>query len=136
MAEFSVRTNSGIVAAALERGGRRANVAVHKVTIDYGYRSLALIRRNASGRPGPNAPTGDYRRSFGITFHLDGSVSVGTNAVQGRRLEHGFFGTDSLGRKVRQRPYPHVGPAMRQIRVPYQVAVMKAARDAVQGRAA
>lgn len=130
---MTLKSNSGIVAAAVERGGGRVELALHKVTIDYGYRALALVRRNASGRPGPNAPTGDYRRTWGIHFGLGGSVVVGTNAVQARRLEYGFFGEDSLGRNYRQRPYPHAAPAFREIRQPYQLALMHAARKAVQG---
>lgn len=73
------------------------------------------IKANASGRPGPNAPTGDYRRSWGHVFY-DGPMGpvgqVGTNAPQGRRLEFGFVGTDSLGRTYNQPPYEHVGPAV------------------------
>jgi hypothetical protein len=72
------------------------------------------IKAKASGRPGPNAPTGDYRRSWVHTFTntIGGGTSTnGTNKPQARRLEFGFTGTDSIGRSYDQPPYPHVGPA-------------------------
>lgn len=73
------------------------------------------IKANASGRPGPNAPTGDYRRSWNTQVSMNGSAvvaDVGTNKPQGRRLEFGFHGTDSLGRHYNQPPFPHVEPAI------------------------
>lgn len=73
------------------------------------------IQGNASGRPGPNAPTGDYRRSWSLQIEARGhgmtEAHVGTNKPQGRRLELGFHGVDSLGRNYNQPPFPHVGPA-------------------------
>lgn len=132
MVELSVTADTRGLEAAFRTAGRRLPVAIHKVTVDHGYKGLAFIRRNASGRPGPNAPTGDYKRSWGIRFGLDGSVTVGTNAVQGRRLEKGFTGTDSLGRKYRQRAYPHVAPAARQLGPLYQRAVLQAIASEVR----
>lgn len=74
------------------------------------------IKGNASGRPGPNAPTGDYRRSWNTVPSQEGTVlrsTTGTNKPQGRRLEYGFMNmTDILGRTFQQPPYPHVGPAV------------------------
>lgn len=87
------------------------------------------IMANASGRPGPNAPTGDYRRSWGsrITSHGEQySVEVGTNAPQGRRLEYGFHGVDSLGRHYDQQPYPHVGPAIETVAPRFELELRKA----------
>jgi hypothetical protein len=69
------------------------------------------IKASASGRPGPNAPTGDYRRSWNTQLTMNGDqvvADVGTNKPQGRRLEFGFVGTDSLGRFYNQPPFPHV----------------------------
>lgn len=77
------------------------------------------IKAKASGRPGPNAPTGDYRRSWTHEVFTDGmsvTAVVGTNKPQARRLEYGFVGADSLGRVYNQPPYPHVGPAVEEIR--------------------
>ncbi len=96
------------------------------------YALKAEIQRNASGRPGPNAPTGDYRRSWTSRYRpgVTGGYSiVGTNKPQACRLEYGFWEmTDSLGRFYRQPAYPHVAPALRVI-TPYFLSQM---RDAVQ----
>lgn len=73
------------------------------------------VKANASGRPGPRAPTGDYRRTIGLTVSRDAAgpfALVSTNAVQARRLEYGFIGVDALGRSYRQPPYPHWRPAL------------------------
>ncbi len=80
-------------------------------------RAKALFGRSgvtAGGRPVSRPHTGDYIRS--ITREVHGRVGgaegiVGTNAVQGRRLEHGFVGTDSAGRHYNQPPYAHFRPA-------------------------
>lgn len=76
---------------------------------------VARIRQNASGRPGPNVITGQYRASWrsetrGIPYGAE--CTIGTDAPQGRRLEFGFVGPDSLGRIYNQPPFPHVQPAL------------------------
>lgn len=38
--------------------------------------------------------------------------AVGTNLIYGRRLELGFVGVDSLGRKISQGPRPWLRPAL------------------------
>jgi hypothetical protein len=88
----------------------------------WGYLLETKIKGKASGRPGPNAPTGDYRRSWTTELGTnlgDRAVIVGTNKPQGRRLEYGFVGVDSLGRHFNQPPYPHVRPAMQEIEGPF-----------------
>ena len=65
--------------------------------------------------PGPNVATGDYRRSWNLQMDANAfgvSAKVGTNAVQGPRLEFGFVGVDSIGRHYAQPPYPHAFPAL------------------------
>ncbi|WP_425580769.1 hypothetical protein [Streptomyces thermospinosisporus] len=72
------------------------------------------IQKNASGRPGPNVVTGQYRASWDVKVTVAGgqvSAMVFTNAPQSRRLEYGFVGVDRLGRQYRQPPYPHIEPA-------------------------
>lgn len=120
--------------AAFATAGTALPLALQRVSVDYGYQALAMIRRNASGRPGPNAPTGDYRRSWTIKFHLSGNVTIGTNAPQGRRLEHGFTGTDSLGRVYAQKAYPHVGPAVRELGPKYRRAVLGTISKSLGGK--
>lgn len=94
------------------------------------------IRANASGRPGPNWITGDYRGSFTVS-PVGGrlAVVVGTNRPQARRLEFGFVGTDSLGRSYNQPPYPHVQPAVDKMRGPIEKDILKALAKATQARA-
>ncbi|MFG2276670.1 hypothetical protein ACGFNY_43800 [Streptomyces chartreusis] len=76
---------------------------------------VARIKANASGRPGPNVITGRYRASWraetrGIPYGAQ--CTLGTGEPQGRRLEFGFVGPDSLGRVYNQPPFPHVQPAL------------------------
>lgn len=82
----------------------------------YSAKALVMqVQHNASGRPGPRVITGQYRASWQSDVHRTGPVivaEVGTNAPQGRRLEFGFVGVDSLGRHYNQRPFPHLGPAV------------------------
>lgn len=92
------------------------------------------IKANASGRPGPNAPTGDYVRSWNTQYgRRNGGFAaiVGTNKPQGRRLEHGFVGTDSLGRHYNQPPFPHVAPAVAAVEDPFQAAILAEATRGV-----
>lgn len=79
----------------------------------------AMIRYNASGRPGPNIITGDYFDSWRtepFAVPDGGGAEIGTDRPQGRRLEQGFMNMyDSLGRFYRQPPFPHVGPAVTEL---------------------
>ena len=96
----------------------KLDAQIYKTTGLWGHRLETTIKGNASGRPGPRAITGNYRRSWNtqMTRHLGGAAAiVGTGAPQGRRLEMGFVGVDSLGRHYNQPPFPHVRPAMQQI---------------------
>lgn len=98
--------------------GNGLSPRARSVVKKYGALLQTRIQAKASGRPGPNAPTGDYRRSWGTRYSGNAFVStasVGTNMPQGRRLELGFVGADSLGRIYNQPPYPHVGPAAQEI---------------------
>ncbi|MGW2998686.1 HK97 gp10 family phage protein [Streptomyces sp. NPDC001155] len=103
------------LAAALERGGKAA-VAAAETAMRHGAKALVVqVQRNASGRPGPRVITGRYRASWQSDVRRAGPVivaEVGTSEPQGRRLEFGFVGVDSLGRHYAQRPFPHLGPAV------------------------
>lgn len=112
-------TNAAEIAAALE--GRAALVLPQAVSLVRHYAMLleTQIKANASGRPGPNVITGDYRRSWTHDVYVGGDVVsgiVGTTKPQARRLEYGFVGVDSLGRVYDQPPYAHVGPAVQTVR--------------------
>lgn len=122
MADLNVnRTVVGAqqVAAEFDALAGLVGVRAAAVTQHHGQLLLTRVRAKASGRPGPRARTGDYRRSISLEFGISGSTvaaEVGTNAPQGRRLEWGFWDmTDSLGRHFFQPPYPHFGPAVDEI---------------------
>ncbi|WP_405526785.1 HK97 gp10 family phage protein [Streptomyces canus] len=111
-------SNAAEIAAVLE--GRAARVLPQALSAVRHYTMLleTQIKANASGRPGPNVITGDYRRSWTHEVYVGGGVVtgvVGTNKPQARRLEYGFVGADSLGRVYDQPPYAHVGPAVQTI---------------------
>ena len=99
-----------------------------------GYFGMLLqtaVKAAASGRPGPNVVTGDYRRSISLTVSMEGISAVahvGTDRPQGRRLEFGFHGADSLGRVYNQPPYAHFGPAVQIVGPLFQTGVAGIAR--------
>lgn len=77
----------------------------------------ALAKDNASGRPGPNVVTGALRR--GIThdpitpWGVRGwTTKLGPTVIYSRRIELGFRGTDSLGRRFDAPGYPYFEPAI------------------------
>jgi hypothetical protein len=114
------------VAADLLAVGAATSTALHEVTKTHTAMLQRQVVANASGRPGPNAPTGDYRRSINrqTTKTPTGSEGrVGTNKPQGRRLELGFAGEDSLGRSYDQPAYPHFGPALDEVAPLFEAAV-------------
>ncbi|MBK3624000.1 HK97 gp10 family phage protein [Streptomyces sp. MBT49] len=117
--DAGVYSNAAQIAAAFER---RAALTLPMAVSAVRHYTMLLetrVKAHASGRPGPNAPTGDYRRSWTHTVLVAGSTVIGTtgtNKPQARRLEYGFVGEDSLGRRYNQRPYPHVGPAIEEVR--------------------
>lgn len=110
--------NAHIVALDLGRMAATASVKVPGIVRHFGQLYQTRVRAAASGRPGPRAITGDYRRSITLEMvTVEGRVAavVGTNAPQGRRLEFGFVGVDSLGRSYNNPPLPHFGPPLEPI---------------------
>lgn len=131
---MQVESNANMVAADLASLGATASRKIRTVVRTHTQLLLAAVKREASTprsvpRPGPGGPrllTGNYNRSLnmvvgGSAFYAEGRV--GTNAVQGRRLEFGFSGTDSAGRGFNQKPYPHFKPAVEQIEGPFGAAI-------------
>lgn len=106
----------------------------------YGRLLQTAVKAAASGRPGPRAQTGDYRRSITLAIQAaagSASAVVGTNSPQAARLEFGFApgigpqnGVDVLGRHFHQPPYPHFGPAFDRI-APLYEAYMERGIDAI-----
>ncbi|MFE7780621.1 HK97 gp10 family phage protein [Streptomyces nigrescens] len=105
------------LAAALARMGPAARARTRTITRHHAMLLRVRIQRNASGRPGPNVITGQYRASWDVRMRTGGgevTAEVFSDAPQSRRLEYGFVGVDSIGRHYRQPPFPHVEPAFRQ----------------------
>ncbi|KPI31339.1 hypothetical protein OV320_2555 [Actinobacteria bacterium OV320] len=103
------------LADRLERAATRIGPAIARGVEHTGTLGKARIAGNASGRPGPNVITGAYRSSWRAETRrlpYGAMCTLGTDAPQGRRLEWGFTGTDSLGRYYDQPPFPHVEPAI------------------------
>ena len=97
--------------AADQLQGLIADGVAHTAMVGIGH-----IRANASGRPGPNVITSRYRSSWkpdgGRYIPYGAECTIGTTKPQGRRLEFGFYGYDSIGRFYQQPPFAHVGPAI------------------------
>lgn len=92
---------------------QRTTAAVHQFAVLLTER----IQTAASGRPGPNILTGNLYGSIQIDHTLGdvdgwGAATVYTNVEYARRLELGFYGTDSLGRSYSQPPYPFFSRAV------------------------
>ena len=107
---MGVQTNAYQIAAEMQGLAAGAQARVDAKTTHHAMLLKTRVQAHASGRPGPNVVTGDYRRSWTMEAVPNGQM-VGTNKPQARRLEWGFYGADSLGRVYHQPPYPHVGPA-------------------------
>ncbi|KPI15661.1 protein HK97 gp10 family protein [Actinobacteria bacterium OK074] len=121
------------LAAALTQLGPAVRARTRAITRHHAMLLRVRIQKNASGRPGPNVVTGQYRASWDVRVTVTGgrvTAVVFTDAPQQRRLEYGFVGVDSLGRHYRQPPYPHVEPAFRQT----QPAFLEALRTQVLPR--
>jgi len=112
----------------LGRAGLKAGARAYKIVAHHGLKLQARVKANAAGRPGPRMVTGDYNRSIMLEVGMDAggpTARVGTNRPQGRRLELGFSGTDSLGRTYRQPPFPHFGPAIDEIGPGFEMDVQE-----------
>lgn len=128
-------TGARELVAAFTEGAAQTELLMPLVVEKTAADLVALVQQHASGRPGPNAPTGDYRGSWGVEIleatTTSTSASVGTDRAQANRLEYGFNGTDSLGRTFDQQPYPHMGPAADIIEPVFHAAMEAVAAKAV-----
>lgn len=124
--------------ADLTRASARAQVRATKKVQHFGVILQGRVKARAAGRPGPRMQTGDYNRSIGLRVGIEeGGViaaSVGTNRPQGRRLEFGFHGVDSLGRRYDQPPFPHFGPALDETAPEFVKAMRDLGADLLDGR--
>ncbi|WP_329131544.1 HK97 gp10 family phage protein [Streptomyces sp. NBC_01476] len=117
-------------ASRLEKAAARVPKAMKSTTKHEGQLLRALIQANASGAPGPNVVTGAYLASWQVVSTGD-VTTVGTEAPQGRRLEFGFVGTDSLGRTYDQHPRPHVGLAVGDFQKRFGFNIKRAVGEAM-----
>jgi hypothetical protein len=111
----NIITNARVVAVEFGAAAGKVDDAALKVVRHHTQLLSTRVKARASGRPGPRVITGDYRRSIAHNTRKYGPHvvgQVGTNNPQGRRLEYGFTGVDSLGRFYDQPPLPHFGPAL------------------------
>jgi len=76
------------------------------------------IHDHMDGRPGPYRRTGNLFASVRATA-IGGGVGIGrwnylisSNTPYSRRIEYGFHGTDVLGRRYNQPPYPFFEPGV------------------------
>lgn len=107
-------SNARVVSAEIKAQATDVAERGRVIVQQQGQQLQTRVRGKASGRPGPRAQTGDYRRSIALEVFSTTKSSearVGTNKPQGRRLEYGFHGADSLGRHYNQAALPHFGPA-------------------------
>lgn len=126
-------SNPGELGREFRAASAKLTAGVVPVAAKFGALLLTKVRANASGRPGPRAITGDYRRSWALELRGGtgargvATAVVGTNRPQARRLEYGFVGQDALGRHVRQPPYAHADPALDAIGPAFEAAVERLA---------
>lgn len=118
------------LAPRLDRAADRVGPETNRTVQQQARLALAMIKFNASGRPGPNIITGDYFDSWeSVPFAVPdgGGADIHTDRPQGRRLEYGFMNRyDSIGRFYRQPPFPHVEPAVNDLSPEYERAFHQA----------
>jgi hypothetical protein len=106
LAEAAARRNVAEGAAIVEAAAKRNFSGAHK-------RNQPHV-----GGDKPNIVSGMLRRSIGHepitkTGFASFSTKLGPRTVYGRRVELGFCGEDSRGRKYQQRPYKYFEPAVK-----------------------
>lgn len=95
---------------------------------------------SAKGGGFPNRITGNLFRSIPAVSPVTVSksrnrveVAVGSSAEYARRLELGFVGTDSLGRRYHQSPRPYIKPALDTNRKRVEEEMAKRFRQVIGG---
>ncbi|MFC7794656.1 HK97 gp10 family phage protein [Streptomyces cinereoruber] len=125
------------LADQLEAVADRLSDSIGRAVEHTGMVGRGLIRAGASGRPGPmvRGPEGvNYRSSWKTVpsrIPYGAECTIGTSKPQGRRLEFGFQGPDSLGRVYNQPPFPHVGPAIPVIEQTLRTQIRHAVQEAL-----
>lgn len=126
-----------VMTAEVYAAGYRLSKITPPLVRRYGRELQRRVRENASGRPGPNVITGEYRESIKYSpFKLSQGLGaeVYSDAPQAFRLEYGFVGVDSIGRHYNQPPFPHFRPAIESMSGEFYEAVDAAIKRALSGR--
>lgn len=122
-----MKDNSRAVAAAFRKKSDQVYQDLAETVLDHAVMLEADIKARQGNAPAPQAPTGDYRRSWGHKVFNENHriiATVGTSAPQARRLEYGFYGLkDRAGRLFWQQPRPHLRPAVNAIKTLFESAV-------------
>lgn len=128
--QVQITSNAIAVAGDFANLGGTVDAKVRAVVRHHGLLLQTKVKAHASkprtGPPGPRIQTGNYNRSISLQMSGNAYIStatVGTNAPQGRRLEFGFVGEDSLGRHYNQPPYPHFRPALDEVGPLFEAAL-------------
>ncbi|MCK9929325.1 hypothetical protein MXD62_19435 [Frankia sp. Mgl5] len=121
-------------AAQLLAAAAKVEVGIGEVVASQGAELQTAIKAAASGRPGPNVITDAFRS--GITLEVErgpghAQAEVSSASPQANRLEFGFNGTDSLGRRYNQPPYPSFGPGFDAATPGFTAAVTAMVRAAL-----
>jgi len=114
------------LAGAFDRAAYFLPFRVNAVTRTFGALGVLKIQQHASGRPGPDIITGEYRRGWHVVFSMEGmytQASIENDEPQVERLEFGFNGVDSIGRRYSQPPFPHIEPARAELEPEFYAAL-------------
>lgn len=115
--------------AALTQVGVETAAAARATVVEGTSMVVAAAKRNFEGahKKGephtglhPNVVTGNLRRSIISTPPVrvgagEYLATAGPTQIYGRRVELGFRGEDSLGRRYDQPGYPYFGPAVDEV---------------------
>jgi hypothetical protein len=126
--------------AVRDLGLRLTNYAKREAS---GPARAGLPRRNRKGEMipyhagGPGVVTGTLRRSIlprreGRVGAYSWFIEVAPGTPYSRRLELGFYGTDSLGRRYQQPPYPYMKPAREKTQAEANAVFARAWRDGLK----
>lgn len=135
--------NADILAAALAADSVKVAAFTLATTTKYGQLLNAAVKGRQSGRPGPRAQTGDFRRATTLQIirtPVSVSAIVGNNSPQAARFEYGFnsgvapqHGVDVLGRHFETPPFPSFGPGFDQIAPAFQATMHRGVAVIIAG---
>lgn len=131
-----VTGQAAIAPGRFEKVTHRLAREVDRTTGEAAAMLMTQIVVNASGPPGPEIQSGEYVGSWRLERinAAEGSAwIVITDSDYAHRLEYGFVGVDSLGRRYHQEPRPHIRPAMEQARQYFPQKVQHTMLEVISG---